>query len=125
MNPKLKDDAVPVFLPGCPSYYSQTATKRSRLSFDSKEDELFSQGLSLSLKSDAEETQKFKINSFQDMQDKLAFPSLPKTWSLWYPDEYSLILMRPSLNNSCVEIDFYLVIKFDLSVQAFCNGAIS
>ena len=43
VNPKLKNGAVPVFLLGSPSYYSQSATNRSRLSLDSKEDELITQ----------------------------------------------------------------------------------
>ena len=52
VSPKLKDGAVPAFLPGFPPYYSQCPTKRSRLSLDSKEDEFLNQALSLSLKSD-------------------------------------------------------------------------
>ena len=61
MNPKLRDDAVPVFLPGCPSYYSQSAAKRSRRSLDSKDDEFLNQALTLSLRSDPEEKERFKV----------------------------------------------------------------
>ena len=93
--------------------------KRSRLCLDTREDELFSQALSLSLKSDAEKKEKFKINCFRDMQDKLSCISLPKTGSLWYPDEYGLILMRPSLETLVSSVNF------DLSVKAFCKGEIS
>ena len=43
-KPKLKEDAVPCLLPGCPSYYSsKQPTKRTRLSYDAKEEELMNQ----------------------------------------------------------------------------------
>ena len=71
---------MPALLPGCPSYYStHSATKRSRLSLEGKVDELLSQAISLSLESDVEEKEKFKIQSFQDIQTKLHF--LPSTLS--------------------------------------------
>ena len=94
MNPKLRDDAVPVFLPRCPSYYSQSAAKRSRRSLDSKDDEFLNQAWTLSVRSDAEEKERFKVTCFQEMQGKLSLISLPKTWSLWNPDEH-FIFMRP------------------------------
>ena len=123
MNPKLRDDAVPVFLPGCPSYYSQSAAKRSRRSLDSKDDEFLNQALTLSLRSDAEEKEGFKVSCFQEMQGKLSLISLPKTWSLWCPDEHSLIFMRPSLENSSIFVDVYLVVTFDLSIKVFCKNS--
>ena len=49
---KLKEGAVPSLLPGCPAYYSSSATKRSRLSFESKDDELLNQALNVSLSSE-------------------------------------------------------------------------
>ena len=47
VSPKLKDGAVPVYLPGCPSYY-QSSTKRRR-PLDLREYELFNQTLTLSI----------------------------------------------------------------------------
>ena len=45
-RPKLKDGAVPTILPGCPRYYSHhTATKRTRLSLENKDDELLYQAV--------------------------------------------------------------------------------
>ena len=73
VSPKLKDGVVPVFQPGCPSYYSQNSTKRSLLSLDSKEDEFLNQAMSLSLKSDTEEGEKFKLACFEDIQANLSF----------------------------------------------------
>ena len=78
--------------------------------------------LQLSLKTDIEENEMFKITRFQDLQDKLSFISIPKTWSLWYTDEHSLIFMRPNLENSRILVDVYLLVKFDLSIKAFCKN---
>ena len=84
---KLKDGAVPSILPGCPSIYSShSGTKCSRLTRECKDDELLSQAMSLSLISNNEENEKFLINTFQDLQDKLPFLSIYETWSYWYPN---------------------------------------
>ena len=112
---------MPTLLPGCPSYYStHSATKRSRLSLEEKDDELLSQAISLSLESDVEEKEKFKIQSFQDIQTKLHF--LPSTLSTWYPEEYTLICMRPRIDKCKIQINTYLSVEFDLSIKAFHNG---
>ena len=96
-RPKLGDGAVPTLLPGCPSNYStHFDTKCSRLSLEEKDDELLSQAISLSLESDVEEKEKFKIQSLQDIQTKLHF--LPSTLSTWYPNEYTIISMRPRID---------------------------
>ena len=51
-NPTLKEGTVPACLPGCPTYYSSHPTsKRRRLSFNSKDDELLQQAVALSLSS--------------------------------------------------------------------------
>ena len=91
-RPKLKDGAVPTILPGCPPYYSaHSATKRSRLFLEDKNDELLYQAVFLSLES--KEKEKFMIQSFHDLQAKLPFISIANTWSTWYPNENSLIFM--------------------------------
>ena len=55
-KPKLREGAVPCMLPGCSSYYSSTSTtKRTRLSYDAKEEELMNQTLQLSLLYESEE----------------------------------------------------------------------
>ena len=81
VNPKLKDDAVPVFLPGHPSICSQytITTKPRRVSPTTKYEELFNQTLTLSMASESEEIEKFKINCFQDIQAKLTLLFIPKT----------------------------------------------
>ena len=67
-----------------------------------KDNELLSQAISLSLESDVEEKKKFKIQSFQNIQTKLHF--LPSTLSTWYPDEYTLICMRPRIDECKIQI---------------------
>ena len=50
---KLNPGAVPSLLPGCPSYYSSTPStriKRTRFSYDSKEEDLLNQATNLSLR---------------------------------------------------------------------------
>ena len=112
---KLKEGKVlSSILPGCPSYYSShSATKPSRLSRDSKDDELFNQALTLSLRSENEEIERFVVKSYLDLQDKLPSLSIPKTWSLWYPDERTLSFMRPNLENCKILVDVYLLVEFD------------
>ena len=78
--------------------------------------------MTLSLKSEVEENERFKIQSFQELQDKLPFLSIHKTWSLWYPDECTLILMRPGFHDRKIEVDTYLSVEFDLSVKAYFKG---
>ena len=84
-RPKLKEGAVPCLLSGCPSYYStMSKTKRTRLSHDSKEEELLNRTIQMSLVTDTEETDKYKITTLQDLKDKLTLISLPNVWLVWY-----------------------------------------
>ena len=77
---KLKEGAIPSLLPGCPAYYLTKLSKRTRLSYDAKEDDLMNQTLRLSLRSKSEEKEKFVVNSLQDLKDKLTLISLPNSW---------------------------------------------
>ncbi|KAI6646275.1 hypothetical protein LOD99_9306 [Oopsacas minuta] len=113
--PKLKDGAIPVFVLGCPSYY-QSNTKRRR-PLELREDELFYQTLTLSLKSEAEEIDKFKIRSCPDISDKLPLLSLSKTWSLWHPEPNTIVFI-PRLVNTDILVNMYLIVHSDLSVIA-------
>ena len=45
-------------------------------------------------------------------------------WSLWYPDEHSLISMLPVFVEHNVLINTHLLVAFDLSIRAFYNGEI-
>ena len=84
-RPKLRLGAVPSLLPGCPSYYSSTpspsiGTKRTRFSFDSKEDDLLNQATYLSLRSKDEEKEKFSVDCMQQLRNKLSLVTLLTGW---------------------------------------------
>ena len=120
---KLKDGAVPTNLPGCPAYYSShSATKRTRLSIDDKDDELLYQAVSLSLEAEVEENEKFRIQNLHDLQAKLHLISIANIWSTWYPDEYTLIFLRPRFDSSKIQVNTYLSIEFDLALKPYHNG---
>ena len=72
---KLKEGAVPSILPGCLAYYptQPTTKRRRRFSSQTKDDELLSQAMFLSLMSNTEENEKFQITSIQDLQVKYLF----------------------------------------------------
>ena len=67
INPRLKQGAIPAFLSGHSSIHSQPTTTKSasrdRRSLDSKDEELLNETLTLSLTSESEVKEKFKINS--------------------------------------------------------------
>ena len=62
-KPKLKESAVPSLLPGSPAYYSTKPTKRTRLSYDAKEEDFMNQTLQLSLRYGGEEIEKFLLST--------------------------------------------------------------
>ena len=122
-RPKLKEGAVPCLLPGCPAYYSSTTTsKRTRLSFDSKEEELMNKTIQMSLISETEETQKYKIKTLQDLKDKLILISLPNNWLVWHRDNLCTTFIHPSMTERNISVDMYLEINCFLSATAFLNG---
>ena len=121
-RPKLKEGAVPCLLPGCPSDYSTTSkTKRSRLSYESKEEELLNRTIQMSLTSETEETVKYKVNTLQDVIDKLTLISLPNNWLVWYRDNLTTFIL-PILIEQNISVDLYLEINCFLSANAFTNG---
>ena len=121
-RPKLKEGAVPCLLPGCPSYYSTTTkTKRTRLSYKSKEEELLNRTIQISLTSKPEETVKYKVNTLQDVKYKLTLISLPNNWLVWYRDNLTTFIL-PSLIEQNISVDLYLEINCFLFAIAFMNG---
>ena len=93
---KLEEGAVLFILPGYSPYYSShSGTKRSRLSLESKDDELFSQAMSLSLITNAEENKKFLIYTFQDLQDKLPLLSIYKNMVILVSESKYIIIYAP------------------------------
>ena len=83
-RPKLNPGAVP-----SPSWlsvllflYPSTRIKRTRFSYDSKEEDLLNQATNLSLRSENTELEKFRV-SF----DKLALITIPTDWLVWMPTD--------------------------------------
>ena len=118
---KLKDGAVPVFLPGHPSICSQSiaSTKRRRVSPTSKDEEMFNEALILSLASESEEKEKYQMYCFQDIQAKLPLLSIPKTWSLWYPDDHSLIYMLALLTEHNIIVNTHIIVVLFCPLNQF------
>ena len=67
------------------------------------------------------ENSQYTIGTNSSMKNTLTCISLPN-WSLWFPNEQSLIFMRPHLLNSNILVDVYLKVESDLSIKAFHNG---
>lgn len=120
---KLKEGAIPSLLPGCPSYYSSTSTrKRTRLSYESKEKEMLNQTIQLSLKSESEAKHKFIIRNLQDLKAKLNYIVLPDNWLVWHTVNSSTRFILPRLVEKTISVDLYLEINSFLSVSAWFDG---
>ena len=69
-QPKLRKDAVPCFLPGCPSYYSARSSSRDhRFSFEYKQDDQFALALQLSRVSKIAEEAKYHIETLEELKE--------------------------------------------------------
>ena len=100
-RPKLNHTAVSSLLPGCPTYYSSTPSARNkwtRLSY-SKEEDLLNQATSLSLRSESEEMEKFRVGCIQEIRDKLALITIQTNWLVWVPTD-NCVKILPSEETS-------------------------
>ena len=122
-KPKLRDGAIPCFLPGCPFYYSSTSTtKRTRLSFESKEEEFINQTIQLSLLSDSEEKKKYMITNLRDLKDKLFLINLQNNWLVWYRDDTTITFIHPNMVERSISVNLYLEINSSLVASAWLQG---
>ena len=80
-RPMLREGAIPSLLPGSRSYYSTSSSKRTRQSFDSKEEDFLNQAMHLSLQSEEEDKEKFNVRMIHGL--KQWFP----TWGKFLPRE--------------------------------------
>ena len=55
---------------------------------------------------------------------KYTLISIAYIWSTWYPDEYTLIFLRPSIDSFKIHVNTCLSIEFDLTLKAYHNGVI-
>ena len=97
--------------------------KRPRLSYDSTKEELLNRTLQMSLVSETEVTDRYKIKTLQDLNDKLTLISLPSDWLVWYRDNLTTFIL-PSLRERNISIDLYLEINCFLSTDAYANGKV-
>ena len=89
--------------------------------YDSKEEELLNRTLQMSLVSETEETDRYKIKTLQNLNYKLTLISLPSDWLVWYRDNLTTFIL-PSLRDRNISIDLYLGINCFLSTNAHANG---
>ena len=75
----------------------------------------------MNLTSETEETVKYKVNTLQDVKDKLSLISLSNNWLVWYQDNLTTFILT-SLIEQNISMDLYLEINCFLSANAFTNG---
>ena len=124
-RPKLNPGAVLSLLPGCPSYYSSTPStgiKRTRFSYDSKEEDLLNQATNLSLRSENAEMEKFRVGCIQEIRDKLALITIPTDWLVWIPTDNCVRFFLPKVENHSICADVSLVVNSFLSVNGYIYG---
>ena len=124
-RPKLNPGAVPSLLPGCPSYYSSTPStgiKRTRFSYDSKEEDLLNQATNLSLRSENAEMEKFRVGCIQEIRDKLALITIPTDWLVWIPTDNCVRFFLPKVENHSICADVSLVVNSFLPVNGYIYG---
>ena len=86
-RPKLRPNAVPTLLPGCPTYLSTVPLDRpTRFTLKSKEEEQFAQALQQSLHQQEREDVLFRVHSFQDLISKIPSLHLPDKWVVWHSE---------------------------------------
>ena len=75
----------------------------------------------MSLVTETEETDKYKITTLQDLKDRLTLISLPNNWLVWYRDNITTFF-HPSLIERNFTVSLYLEINCYLSTNAFAYG---
>ena len=75
----------------------------------------------MSLVTETEETDKYKITTLQDIEDNLTLISLPNNWLVWYRDNITTFF-HPSLIEWNITVNLYHEINCFLSTNAFANS---
>ena len=118
--PVLRDDAVPCFLPGCPTYLSApVGSKHSkRLKFEEKEEHFFTRVIQESHQSFKADEEKYCITTLDALKQKLNLISL-QNWIIWYSSDSSIHFLLPRLEKSRISIEASLSVNSDLVTTAF------
>ena len=100
------------------SLVSTSISKPTRLSYESKEQEL----LKLSIAEQIAEEEMFKIIDFKDLTERLHRMTLPDNYIRWNSDSDTVYLLQLSGNGHNVSVASSIVISSSLGVRAFLKG---
>ena len=97
--PRLHRDAVPKFLPGCPSYLSVLTKTQTRFDHCAKERDQLDVAITLSLKQQQKDEERFKVSTLCELNSKVNNLTLPEDWLLCYLGMNQLHFIKPSISN--------------------------
>ena len=80
--------------------------------------------MSLSLKSEKDDKEKYIVNTLQDVKDKLNLLSLPNNWLFWFSSHNCIRFILPKMVNLNISVDVYLEINIHLSANIYLYGQI-
>ena len=87
-----------------------------------KEEDLLNQATSLSMRSESEEMEKFRVGCIQEIRDKLALITIPTNWLVWVPTDNYVRFSLPKMENHNIRADVPLEINSFLSVNGYIYG---
>ena len=122
--PRLHRDAVPKLLPGCPNYLSVLSKKQTRLDRSTKERDQLDVGITLSLKQQQKDEERFKVSTFCELNSKVNNLTLPVEWLPWSLGMNQLNFNKPSISNmnGALVIECSLTIDESLCTKGFFNS---
>ena len=122
--PRLHRDAVPKFLPGCPSYLSVLTKTQTRFDRCAKERDQLDVAITLSLKQQQKDEERFKVSTLCELNSKVNNLTLPEDWLLCYLGMNQLHFIKPSISNEngAHVIDCSLTIDQSLCTRGFLNS---
>ena len=121
-KPKLSENAISCILSSCPKYLSSSTPKPARLTYETKEQELFDEALKLSIAEQITEIAKYRSRDFENLKEKLVSVNLPDNWVHWYSDECTVHFIKPSLSGQILSIDSSVSIYRLLTAKVFLEG---
>ena len=122
--PRLHRDTVPKLLPGCPSNRSNLTKTQTRLELSTKERDQLDVAITLSLKQQQIDEERFKVSTFCELNSKVNNLTLPVEWLLWSHGMNQLHFIKPSISNGngAHVIECSLTIDESLRTKGFLNS---
>ena len=123
-KPKLQKDVVPRFLPGCPLHLSSSSdTIPPRFDRSLREQHLIDTAINESILQYNQDKELVQITTLEDLVSKAKHSGLPNHWLVWFSDDNSFNLLKPSItNNSLIAIQCSLTITETLHTIGFYEG---